>query len=73
MKSIWRILILCSVIISIIGFFTWQVLFPVDGANNMMVDMKPNSDINSNVTSTKMTYGRFLEYLDMGWVKRVDL
>ena len=20
-----------------------------------------------------MTYGRFLEYLDMGWVKRVDL
>ena len=73
MKSIWRILILCSVIISIIGFFTWQVLFPVDGISNMATDMKPNTDINSNVTSTKMTYGRFLEYLDMGWIKRVDL
>jgi cell division protease FtsH len=21
----------------------------------------------------KMTYGRFLEYLEMGWVKQVDL
>ena len=73
MKSIWRILISCSVIISIIGFFTWQVLFPVDGISNMATDMKPNTDINSNVTSTKMTYGRFLEYLDMGWIKRVDL
>ena len=26
-----------------------------------------------NVSSSKMTYGRFLEYLDMGWVKQVDL
>ena len=28
---------------------------------------------NSNVSSSRMTYGRFLEYLDMGWVKQVDL
>jgi len=27
----------------------------------------------SNVSSSKMTYGRFLEYLDMGWVNQVDL
>ena len=73
MKSIWRILILCSVIISIIGFFTWQILFPVDGSNNVIGELKPNTDISANVTSTKMTYGRFLEYLDMGWIKRVDL
>jgi len=26
-----------------------------------------------NVVSSKMTYGRFLEYLEMGWVKQVDL
>jgi cell division protease FtsH len=25
-----------------------------------------------NVSSSKMTYGRFLEYLEMGWVKQVD-
>ena len=26
-----------------------------------------------SVSSSRMTYGRFLEYLDMGWVKQVDL
>jgi cell division protease FtsH len=25
-----------------------------------------------NVSSSRMTYGRFLEYLEMGWVKQVD-
>jgi cell division protease FtsH len=30
-------------------------------------------EINSNVISSRMTYGRFLEYLEMGWVKQVDL
>ena len=28
---------------------------------------------NQNVVSSRMTYGRFLEYLEMGWVKQVDL
>ena len=27
----------------------------------------------TQVTSSRMTYGRFLEYLEMGWVKQVDL
>lgn len=31
------------------------------------------SQINQNVVSSRMTYGRFLEYLEMGWVKQVDL
>jgi cell division protease FtsH len=26
-----------------------------------------------NISSSRMTYGRFLEYLEMGWVKQVDL
>ena len=30
-------------------------------------------EINTNVSSSRMTYGRFLEYLEMGWVKQVDL
>ena len=30
-------------------------------------------EINSNISSSRMTYGRFLEYLEMGWVKQVDL
>ena len=31
------------------------------------------TEINTNVSSSRMTYGRFLEYLEMGWVKQVDL
>ena len=31
------------------------------------------SEMNSTVISSRMTYGRFLEYLEMGWVKQVDL
>lgn len=30
-------------------------------------------EISSNVSSSRMTYGRFLEYLEMGWIKQVDL
>jgi cell division protease FtsH len=30
-------------------------------------------EVSSNVSSSRMTYGRFLEYLEMGWVKQVDL
>ena len=32
-----------------------------------------NTEVNQNVVSSRMTYGRFLEYLEMGWVKQVDL
>jgi len=28
---------------------------------------------NQTVISSRMTYGRFLEYLEMGWIKQVDL
>ena len=31
------------------------------------------NEINTNVSSSRMTYGRFLEYLEMGWIKQVDL
>nr|WAJ57488.1 cell division protein FTSH [Actinocyclus sp. (in: diatoms)] len=34
---------------------------------------KNNSERNQNLISSRMTYGRFLEYLEMGWVKQVDL
>lgn len=33
----------------------------------------PQAEIASNTSSSRMTYGRFLEYLEMGWVKQVDL
>ena len=59
----------------LIGLFfvacTFIVLdtFNVIGFNNTA--SKP--ELNTNVSSSRMTYGRFLEYLEMGWVKQVDL
>jgi len=36
-------------------------------------DNPTKSEVTTNVSSSRMTYGRFLEYLEMGWVKQVDL
>jgi len=35
--------------------------------------IRNEAQLNQNVVSSRMTYGRFLEYLEMGWVKQVDL
>ena len=40
---------------------------------DILIENQPKSEISSNVSSSRMTYGRFLEYLEMGWVKQVDL
>ena len=62
MKISWRTILLWSLPIIVITFFLWQgFLAPT------------SNDLNNNVASSRMTYGRFLEYLDMGWVKRVDM
>jgi cell division protease FtsH len=34
---------------------------------------KVNEASNQNLSTSKMTYGRFLDYLDMGWIRQVDL
>ena len=36
-------------------------------------NVKSNTELNQNSVSSRMTYGRFLEYLEMGWIKQVDL
>jgi len=62
MKISWKNILLWLLPILVIVFFIWQgFLAPT------------NNDLNNNVASSRMTYGRFLEYLDMGWVKRVDM
>jgi len=35
--------------------------------------IRNEAQLNQNIVSSRMTYGRFLEYLEMGWVKQVDL
>jgi cell division protease FtsH len=38
-----------------------------------VMDNSPKTETNTNSSSSRMTYGRFLEYLELGWVKQVDL
>ena len=62
MKVSWRIILLWTVPALVIGFFLWQGAFsPAVG------------EMGKNTASTRMTYGRFLEYLDAGRVISVDL
>nr|QCI06302.1 Cell division protein FTSH [Dictyurus purpurascens] len=62
MKLSWKNLLLWSLPIIIISFFVWQGFFaPTTNENN------------NQIANSRMTYGRFLEYLEMGWVKKVDI
>jgi cell division protease FtsH len=62
MKFSWKLAVLWAVPALVIGFFVWQGAFaPV------------TAEVGKNTASTRMTYGRFLEYLDAKRVKAVDL
>jgi cell division protease FtsH len=62
MKFSWKLAALWTVPLLVIGFFVWQSAFaPV------------TAEVGKNTASTRMTYGRFLEYLDAGRVRAVDL
>ena len=58
-----RILAVIGVILVGISFTGWQTF--LNNSTN-------NPDSKQNRASSKMPYGRFLEYLDMGWIKTVD-
>lgn len=62
MKFSWRVLVLWTLPALVIGFFFWQGAF--SGAP---------ADMSKNTASTRMTYGRFLEYLDADRIASVDL
>ena len=61
----------------LIGLFLLACVFigvrTFNEPNNGFNENQSKSEINANVSSSRMTYGRFLEYLEMGWVKQVDL
>jgi cell division protease FtsH len=61
MKFSWRVLLLWTLPALVIGFFFWQGSFASGSA-----------DMSRNTASTRMTYGRFLEYLDANRVTSVD-
>jgi cell division protease FtsH len=62
MKFSWRVLVLWTLPALVIGFFFWQGAFATAPA-----------DMGKNAANTRMTYGRFLEYLDSDRVTSVDL
>jgi cell division protease FtsH len=62
MKFSWRVLVLWTLPALVIGFFFWQGAFAT-----------APTDMSKNAANTRMTYGRFLEYLDAHRVTSVDL
>lgn len=62
MKFSWKLAALWAVPLLLIGFFFWQgTVAPSPGGTAQ------------NAANTRMTYGRFIEYLDAGRVTTVDL
>ena len=61
----------------LIGLFVFACFFigfkVFNNANFESNDSLTKSENVKTTTSSRMTYGRFLEYLEMGWVKQVDL
>jgi cell division protease FtsH len=62
MKLSWKTVLLWTIPALVIGFFLWQGAFSPSTAN-----------MGQNTASTRMSYGRFLDYLDAGRVTSVDL
>ena len=60
-----------------IGLFISACIFigvrTFTGTGGVETNLTPKTEINTNSSSSRMTYGRFLEYLELGWVKQVDL
>ncbi|MEL6138818.1 MAG: ATP-dependent zinc metalloprotease FtsH2 [Cyanobacteria bacterium J06628_6] len=62
MKLSWRVVLLWTLPLLVIGFFVWQSSMGSTPA-----------DMGRNAANTRMTYGRFLDYLDAGRVTAVDI
>ena len=62
MKLSWKVVLLWTLPILVVGFFFWQGAFASSPVNT-----------GSNTASTRMTYGRFLDYLDQSRIVSVDL
>ncbi len=64
MKPTWRNALLWALPVLVVGIFLWQ---------STLTPAASNGAAARNAASTRMTYGRFLEYLDANRVKSVDV
>ncbi len=63
MKTPWKSLLLWLLPVAVITFFLWQALFA-----------RPlQSQLSVNAANTRMSYGKFLEYLEQNRVRKVDV
>jgi cell division protease FtsH len=62
MKTSWKTILLWTLPALVIGFFVWQGAFATAPA-----------EFGKNTASTRMSYGRFLDYLQAGRVTNVEL
>lgn len=62
MKLSWKVVLLWTLPLLVVGFFIWQGSF---GGNP--------ADLGRNTANVRMTYGRFLDYVEAGRVTAVDL
>ena len=62
-KKIQNILLVILIIIA--GFISFK---PFE-----FFEKRFSSEKNTNISSSILTYGRFLDYLEMGWIQQVDL
>jgi cell division protease FtsH len=63
MKSSWKTFLLWSLPVVAIAFFAWQTFFSGPSQPQM----------NVNAANTRITYGKFLEYLNNHAVRKVDI
>lgn len=63
MKSSWKIFLLWSLPAVAIAFFAWQTFFSSPAQPQM----------NVNAANTRISYGKFLEYLNNHTVRKVDI
>ncbi|XFA74347.1 ATP-dependent zinc metalloprotease FtsH2 [Thermosynechococcaceae cyanobacterium Okahandja] len=64
MKVSWKTILLWSIPLLLVGILIWQ------GASSVMLSQ---SQPPLNTASTRMSYGRFLSYLEAGRISRVDI
>ncbi|MEL6578527.1 MAG: ATP-dependent zinc metalloprotease FtsH2 [Cyanobacteria bacterium J06621_12] len=62
----WRIALLWTLPLLVVGFFLWQGTFTTPSPST-------TSGLSGNTASTRMTYGRFLDYLNSDRVTSVEL
>ena len=62
--------ILIGLFISACIFISLRIF---NGSNIIDTTNSTKTEISTNSSTSRMTYGRFLEYLELGWVKQVDL